>query len=344
LPKGHLKATSISLDVIFRVGPQRGGDTRPSQTLDAILGIGWNGTFPSQGGTGVTGIGGPNQGTGVVGRGPGDNAGGNGGDGVHGTGGGVSGPQLGPTDPGTGVVGRGGLYDQIDLTQRLHGTGVVGVAGDAPVPSYKDTGSVGVFGSGGNADRKTMTIPGEGTGLVGPQTPGSGVLGKGGIQIIDGVVGSPGAGVIGLAGGLSMPTFGQTADTGVYGEGAVGVRGNGRDNIGGVFFSKDVGVLGFSLGADRGGAFESNSAAQIRLVLGNSGEKLPRAEPYSVFALSFKVLPKNGQTGDLFCTVMSDSDSIPNGVLWFCVKGGDGFGDLPWWSQVLLGPVFFVRG
>src|SRR4051812_36132029 len=64
-------------EIIFRVGPQQGGETRPSQTLHGIVGIGWNGSAlqRSLGGTGVTGIGGPNQGTGVVGKGGADNRG-----------------------------------------------------------------------------------------------------------------------------------------------------------------------------------------------------------------------------------------------------------------------------
>src|SRR6476661_3640363 len=89
-------------DIIFRVSPQQAGETKPSQTLNAILGKGGNGNVPSPGGAGVTGIGGPNQGTGVVGRGGGDDQG-QGGIGVLGNGGATQGPTFGPVDPGVGV-------------------------------------------------------------------------------------------------------------------------------------------------------------------------------------------------------------------------------------------------
>src|SRR6476661_5400865 len=97
-------------DVIFRVSPQQGGETKPSQTLNAIFGKGGNGNIPSPGGTGVTGIGGPNQGIGVIGRGGGgdDQGHGAGGVGVLGKGGGNLGP-FGTVDPGAGVFGQGGL-------------------------------------------------------------------------------------------------------------------------------------------------------------------------------------------------------------------------------------------
>ena len=77
-------------DFIFRVGPQRSGATAPSKAIHGILGLGYIGTLVPhlQGGTGVMGIGGANEGTGVVGRGAGDDSGSSaslgGGIGVHG--------------------------------------------------------------------------------------------------------------------------------------------------------------------------------------------------------------------------------------------------------------------
>jgi hypothetical protein len=233
-------------DIILEVSPQQAGVTKPEQTLNAILGKGGNGPIPSPGGTGVTGIGGPNQGTGVIGRGGGDDQG-QGGIGVIAKGGSV----LLPVNPGEGVFAQGGHQDDVfNVTNQPHAAGVVGVAGGTPPPTFAVTGGVGVFGQGGNADRKSVTADGK-PAVSGPAAPGPGVLGRGATQSLDGAVQpGPSAGVIGLAGDAGFPPFDEVANTGVYGKGTNGVIGVGGGDIGVALanaLDSRIGVVGASL-------------------------------------------------------------------------------------------------
>ncbi len=363
-------------DIIFRVGPQQGGETRPSQTLHGIVGIGWNGSVVqgSQGGTGVTGIGGPNQGTGIVGKGGGDNRG-SGGIGVLGVGGSAIGPEFAPVDPGRGVLGQGGVQDDFETTGLPHGAGIVGVAGDAPLPSFIESGSVGVFGRGGNAHRKTVTVEGEKV-LAGPKESGPGVLGKGGIQTADGKdAGTPSAGVIGLAGGEAPPEFFETSNVGTYGKGLIGVKGRSESGTGGRFESKTAtGVVGHSDGGiggllsstagvgleaitsasgQRAGIFLSKSAAQVQLVPHKLDQEILErvtSPPKALFTKGhLKALPAKALAGDLFCTIMQAKPDpprppplpAPEAVLWLCVIDGDDNPNQAQWRQVLLGPKTF---
>ena len=209
------------------------------------------------GGAGVTGIGGPNQGTGVIGKGGADDpVFGSGGIGVSGKGGRAEAPGIEPgVDPGVGVFGQGGLQDDAaNITNQPHAPGMIGVAGNAPLPPFQATGGAGVFGQGANAVRKTVTPPGGTPNVSGPASPGPGVLGKGALQTQDGAAsGNPSPGVIGLAGDAAFPPFDEASNAGVYGKGNTGVIGvAGKDigmNIANPGFG--IGVLGAS-NADTG--------------------------------------------------------------------------------------------
>jgi hypothetical protein len=302
--------------VIFRVGPQQ-GELRPQATLDGIYGLGFNGPVPSPGGTGVTGFGGPNQGTGVLGRGGGA-FNGSGGIGVDGHGGNVPLLDFITIDPGIGVIGRGGLQGPLETTGKPHGAGVVGIAGNGPGPSFMASGSVGVFGQGGNADRKSVTVNNV-PGTAGPKDPGIGVLGIGGTQSDDGHVHGPGGpGVVGVAGGAALPSAGTLADTGVFGTGGVG----------GVFSAGGpAGVQPGDVPPGRAGVFLAHSAAQVRLVPHKAPKRPTATQPYTVQALVSKgeetEFPANGQTGDLLCTMMlvEGLATVEVGTLWFCERG-----------------------
>lgn len=275
--------------VILRVAPQP-GDLKPSGTIDGIHGVGNNGAIsagvPASGGSGVVGFGGPNQGTGLVGRGGGAN--GTGGFGVHGIGGSQGSPSfIASAPPGTGVVAQGGRMVDNEA-RRLHGAGVVAVAGGSgrPLPSPAETGSVGVFAVGAEAEISTMNIDGVNT-IVGPPFPGAGVVARGGVPIPHST--NPvGAGVIGLAGDTQIPLIGETGDIGVYARGPKGTVAHGE--------------------AGRGGIFSTDGFPQVQLV------PLRIASPSE--------LKGEAKAGDLLATIARDERGTDIASLWFCTVGG----------------------
>ncbi len=304
----------------------------PSNKFDGIKASGWSGGSPSNfggtpGGTGVIGRGGRNQGTGVQGLGggtPEPGNGGAGGIGVHGLGG----PQADffadpTTPPGAGLVGQGGRQSaQGNTLQQPHAAGVIGIAGgtgpafDAlPNHTLMDTGGVGVYGQG--AEATTIMVPptdpsgNPTTGPSvpsGPASPGPGVLGRGGLPTPSG--GPVGAGVIGLAGGVAVPTIADFGDAGVYGEADGG----------------------------RGGVFKSAKAAQLQLIPQKADLTFllggPET-PHSVAAERIGLrLPKDGKGGDLITLI----DKQGQCALWFCVRGANS--GPAQWAQVLLGTPF----
>jgi hypothetical protein len=250
-------------------------DNAPAGVFDGIIGVGWTGTitYPPQrptGGRGVIGKGGLNQGTGVLGlaggaslieNGRGWLAKGFGGVGVHGIGGSNE-PSWDREDApsGAGVIGEGGTRKE-DPRRRPHGPGVIGLGGGHPWPMELEAGGVGVFGQGADADIRTLNLNGVDT-ITGPDSPGYGIVGRGGLfdpSPPQGTDPSPpqgkvGAGVVGLAGGHPVPSVTIAGDSGVFGHGPVGVRGHsdspdgtgvlGRNDLGG------VGVRGYSTGND----------------------------------------------------------------------------------------------
>jgi hypothetical protein len=165
-------------------------------------------------------------------------------------------------------------------------------------------GALGNGGDGGNG------VEGHGGDANIAPSPGYGVLGVGGVLKNDVSVlpkGTPDAGVVGISGFKAgfLPFFQDTASTGVVGQGAVGVRGIGGKPAGP--FPPDpsgsaIGVKGSST-TDRGGVFESNQVASVRLVP----------------SLTLKKPPIEGRAGDLL--VIPDGDQQPVCSLWFCKRG-----------------------
>jgi hypothetical protein len=321
-------------------------DFRPEQPVDAIVGIGWSGA--ASGGTGVTGfggdvdgtgvlggaggrgsgvvgMGGPRRGAGVVGFGSGGEAGGTG---VQGIGGRAQLQNDGTagTLPGVGVFGQGGRILTSNPKRLLHGAGVIGVGGDAlstTLPPATVTGSTGVFGQGADA---VITVVDET--VFGPAEPGAGLLGRGGISIPRD---KAAAGVIGLAGGETKPSINDTGDTGVFGQGPMGVRGIG---------SSRSGVAGHS-SESRGGTFSSDREAQVSLVpkrvqiAAETTSIQPTGVAPAALGNGAVPLPKGGRSGDLMALV-NPNDGVS--TLWFCVRGHSN--DPARWAQVLLGPAF----
>lgn len=312
--------------VILAVGPQE-GSLHPKGTLDGIIGRGSNPAMPPgiKGGIGITGEGGSNQGTGVLGNG------GGGGTGVEANGGDGGQVDSGIDQAGIGLRARGGKFDtdSISATDRSpHGPGVVASAGDSKIPKLSELGNVGVFGQGGNEVDETKNMGGPNF-VVGPDFAGAGVVGRGGItrgnnpEVPNGPVidtGGRSAGVVGLAGGLSMPKPEDYSRAGVFGisdtgagvsgvaDSGIGVKGASTTGPGvsGVNLSSDpansgAGVEGFAT-VDRGGVFTSKKVAQLRLV--------PLQQPPSQIA---------GLEGDLLATI--DKDNLLS--LWFCRRAGD---------------------
>jgi hypothetical protein len=294
----------------------------PDRALDAILGIGSSGRNigTTVGGIGVTGRGGERQGTGVLGIG--GSAGNDGGIGAHGVGG--AGPH------GSGLVGQGGRRDLAGRDP--YGTGVVGVGGgaDRPLPPSTDTAGAGVFGRG--ADVVTADLHGD---PVGPEAPGAGVSGRGGVM--DSPRPLNAAGVIGVAGGYPNPAPADTFDTGVHGTGSVGVSGHGlqvgvngtADSGPGVhgYSPTGPGVDGYSE-RSRGGRFSSDSQAQVQLVPVRARDPLPEGRRGAP-------LPRDGVGGDLMALV----DGQGQCTLWFCVRSAES-GAPARWAQVQLGTPF----
>jgi hypothetical protein len=345
------------------------GEFRPKMPLDAIVGTGWSADWAGQsGGTGVTGIGGdvagrgmfakggdgdgdgmladagsdatgvvalggPRAGTGVFGLGGGGERlfrRGAGGIGVHGVGG-IASLRDG-VPPGPGVFAQGGQIREENTAGMMLGPGVIAVAGDAstkPMPAFFEVASVGVYGQGADADVKPIIDP-SGTTYDGPAEPGAGVVGRGGVQTVP----RPqiAAGVIGVAGGFTKPSIGETKEAGVAGHGVVGVSGVGEGG---------PGVRGSS-DKDRGGIFASIAAPQVQLTPFRVKAKLPNPSPVSPTAIPLgylkensSLLPKTGQAGDLM-TLIDDTRAC---TLWFCVKRYDK-ANPAMWAQVLLGPSF----
>jgi hypothetical protein len=243
----------------------------------------------------------------------------------------VDGSDHGPQSPGAGVVGRGG----VTIPPRGPvAPGVVGLAGGADdLPSLAFEGDIGVYGRGATGV--------EGSGAAGPGVHGRGSDGEG-LALSRGVIGpgvlgeggqgrdplNPdrfvfGAGVVGFAGDPPPPSFAETRDTGVYGAGRTGVKGSGFEG--------------------RGGVFQSERSAQVRLI--------PARRPQSREQASFTPtvipdpgrlgpeLPREGRVGDLMSTVDDDGQCS----LWFCVREGTSGAGPARWAQVLLGPLFDGR-
>lgn len=340
----------------------------PDTLIHGIVSTGWSGDGPSQpggfpGAAGVIGRGGANVGTGVVGHGGGfrepGGSGGIGGIGVHGRGGGGLG--LGPsfidpvTPPGAGVIGQGGRQDdQNNRDRRPHAAGVIGIGGGTGLGRDElvnhpptDTGGVGVYGQGAELT-VTMVLPLDATGNStagpevesGPLVPKAGVLGRGGISNNRRV--KPAAGVIGLAGGVTIPSPSETASAGVFGSGADGVVGIGGTGVLGR--SDDVNGVGvFGVANDRSGRgamLRSEHSAQLLLV--PLPAYVPFPPPVTVTPSAIPggkegvELPRDGRGGDLLVLM----DDQRNCVLWFCVRSNNGDADPAQWAQVLVGPTF----
>ncbi len=165
---------------------------------------------------------------------------------------------------------------------------------------------------------------------IGPAEAGPGVVGRGGLPVPREF--PVGAGVIGLAGGQSRPPIAETGDCGVFGLGPTGVRSRGVGSAG-VHARSDV---------DRGGVFEADHEAQVRLVPQRVRTRLPETTVVtpagiapSALASGVVSLPKSGEAGDLMTLI----DDAGHCTLWFCVQDASGAGPARW-AQVLLGPAF----
>ena len=360
-------------DVIFQVGPHIGGALQPiNPTLHAIRGTGFG-----SGGVGVIGAGSETLGIGLHGEGfegvvgqcntP---TGGPLAVGVRGVGASSPGgtPDSPGPDPSAGVLGEGGRQNDVENTARAsHGAGVVGVAGASPfqnqpprpLPPFEETAHVGVFGLGGDAERRG-SIPGV-PGVSGPENPGPGVLGHGGMfrdEISGDLTFTDGPGVAGISGRMPIPplkdmlngigVFGLGTNIGVEAVGGpTGVRAYGTD-AGVRALGEDAGVRGVSGGEQgRGGIFASTHQAQVQLepqqrpttpepLEGHTPLVLPTVEPPAE-------LPVDGRAGDLVATrsVINDESGDPRSraTLWFCARGQDADASASW-REVLMGPEF----
>ena len=130
-----------------------------------------------------------------------------------------------------------------------------------------------------------------------------------------------GVGVIGIAGETPLPSFADTIETGVYGTGRDGVKGDGSEG--------------------RGGIFRSERSAQVRLIPAKRSTQDSEQTSFipTVIAdpgVSGPKLPAEGRSGDLMGLV----DDKGQCSLWFCVRDNAGSAR---WAQVLLGPSFDGR-
>lgn len=205
---------------------------------------------------------------------------------------------------GAGVVGRGGAGHDA-------AAGVVGFAGGS---TGEPKGfEAGVFGQGA-------------TGVMGRGENGIGVAGFGS-EFKPGVVGfgglgkdqlgndTQGTGVIGIGNSQNIfPPFDQAIGTGVLGVGMNGVIGAGSGG--------------------RGGVFQSDRDAQVRLVPEKVGEVKERQQ-FTPIVPTFPSLPKSGLRGDL----MSVTDHLGQATLWFCVTQ-DSVSGTARWAQIRLGDLF----
>jgi hypothetical protein len=187
-------------DTIFLAAP-RAGRQEPSHAINGIVGLGWSGdvALGSEGGVGVIGAGGPNQGTGVAGWG-GATAGGNGGAGVVGLGGRGTSFGFAVANPGTGVFGQGGDVDPESPPPIPGAPGVVGVAGaiaDGVVGISGASIKSGVFGFNGQNDDTAFGVFGRCDSSVGA---GAGAFSQNGFGVLGASGGAPGFGRAGVAG------------------------------------------------------------------------------------------------------------------------------------------------
>ena len=240
----------------------------------------------------------------------------------------ISGAVHGPQSPGAGVVGRGGVSIPNDGSVA---PGVVGWAGGADflVIEKGIVGDIGVVGRGatgvkgiGNAGPGVSGIGSSTSGEPVAHLVGPGVVGEGGTGT-DLAGPNPdqkfhGVGVIGIAGETPLPSFADTIETGVYGAGRDGVKGDGSEG--------------------RGGVFRSERSAQVRLIPAQRTTKDTEQESLipTVIANPEFIVPKlspEGRRGDL----MSIFDENGQCSLWFCVRENSGSAH---WAQVLLGRPF----
>jgi hypothetical protein len=354
------------------------GDQHPDQTVNGVLGIGWNGerdATAQEGGAGVVGAGSPNRGIGVVGLGGGVvvsppalgaqsegdvKAVGVGGIGVSGIGGAGSptpppldaGEYAAPSVPGAGVVGTGGVSlfptnpppppagsPPSAITGPVgNGPGVVGRAGGrgttiTPALAQAElrmAANVGVAGFGGPA-KVAASVPG---GFIGPESPGVGVLGIGGVNGSSPPDDVGGAGVVGVEGGSVRRPDSETARSGVVGlsdahlgvrgitTSGTGVQGEAGKGVGVRGTATDgAGVVGTSQ-SNVGGRFESSKRAQVQLSPLRGLGTDPNGR-----------IP--GEAGDLLTMIGRDDGSGQQiASLWFC-QIGDGNVETTQWVQLV---------
>ena len=304
--------TGFNGDAVLHVRSQSLPLLEPRTAVNGIVAAG------HRGGRGITGFGGVPGGTGVVALGA--------------EGGGAS--PGGTTTAGIGVLATGGRATgprptATDLT--LHGPGVVASAfGSVQRMTLAETAHVGVFGQGGDQISDTRNVGGA-TFTVGPFAAGFGIVGRGGVSRTNG--GQPnqplvttndvsGTGVVGVAGGVEIPSPVNAVAAGVMGisDRGRGVEGTSRTGSGVLGTSETrvgveglsetgVGVVGRSRG-ERGGLFSSAKRAQLQLV---PAEKNPRklGDPPDL----------KGEIGDLLVTFVRDVEAVGNltvAELWFC--------------------------
>jgi hypothetical protein len=301
------------------------GGLQPLSRLNGIVGQGF------MGGIGVTGNGGLDGGAGVFG-----NGGFRGGDGVVGSG--ATGSDFANSGPnaGAGVVATGGVPTSAvvsETNRRLNGPGLVAISGHtAHEVRFRVTGNMGVFSGGGDGIEETRKVDGNRI-VVGPGSPGAGVVGWGGLMRSNGgneddpvetIIGA-GAGVVGVAGNTDIPAdfvravgvFGVSGnDPGhapifsEFGAGVVGACGQGPGVMG--TSQRGNGLHGISHD-NRGAILESKKSAQLLL--------LPMAKVPATAGTSPQV---KGYPGDLLVTYVTAQgvEGVPDGTslaeLWFC--------------------------
>jgi hypothetical protein len=205
---------------------------------------------------------------------------------------------------GTGVIGLGGpVRDELGESG---GAGVIGVGTGAQDPEPLTSAGAGVFGVGATSTRPQSEVGG--TGVVGMASRGRKGRGK------------VGAGVVGVASAIQLPSAETTSGVGVYGlseagPGVVGIAG-------GPIAAEERGAPGVrgESGSGPGGEFSSDETGQVRLV--------PSKET---------VLPTIGLRGDLWMHNHKGRASKlrqPGLSLYICVQ------DAPVviWQEVMLDP------
>lgn len=313
-------ATDVDFNggAVLHVGPQA-GDLSPAERIDGVVGVGHARFAPEPGapdGAGVVGHGGVAEGPGVVA------VGGGGGVGLraHGGRGGVTSSRTNH-EAAPGVVAQGGAVDFAWSTQedrRAPGPGVVAVAGGSTqAVTPQERAAAGVVGQGGDAVTRTVVRDGA-TFVVGSGVVGPGVVGRGGlVTAAPGPgqpavpVGSGGAGVVGVAGGVP-------ADAGVLHSldtGVLGVGGAGAGVLGASETAPDV--LGES-NRGPGVMAVSRRAPQVRL------EPIDAASPLE--------LGPTVAAGDLLALRQVDEErGTELATLWFCTSVRDG---TPSWARL----------